>query len=270
MKLLLILGTVLVLVSSCAAPPPKETLPERTLPPAGSRVKPDEIVAFYNGEPLSWQVIAEKTLELNLKESVDQYVRWRLVEDRKSAMGIVHSPEELRRRAGVYLEAARRQLGAAAYRQQLEREGMTEEAKLARVEKSPFLSQLLTLDKIVRFAEVLEDRTEIDRAYFSDEADAKRFREACTAKGFDDAAKEQLAERKPNRGLLPKESFSKAHPPQNPVLDAWIVEELQRMAPGDVTGLEASRSNYHYVIRLRGFRKGRDIVYSEVREEVLE
>lgn len=271
MKTLLVLGTAAGLLGAgCASPPPKETLPERTTVPVDTRVRPDEIVAFYNGEPLSWQVIAEKTLELNLKESVDQYVRWRLVEDRRRALGIVHTPGELRRRAGVYLEAARRQLGTAAYRQQLEREGTTEEAKLAQVESSAFLSQLLTLDKIVRFAELLEDRTEIDRAYFADEADAKRFREACAAKGFDEAAKEQLPERKPNRGLLPKESFSRSHPPQNPVLDAWIVEELQRMNPGGVTGVEASRSNYHYVIRLRGFRKGRDVVYSAVKDEVLE
>lgn len=267
MRTLLILGTLLL--AGCASAPPKENLPPRDATPVGARSKPDEVVAFYNGEPLSWQVVAEKMLELNLKESVDQYVRWRLVEDRKKSMGITHSPDELRRRAAGYLEQARRQLGSAAYQAQLDREGATEEAKRAQIEKSEFLAQLLTFDKIVRYSEIVEDRLEIDRAYFADEGEAKLFKEACTAKGFDEAAKD-LPARKASKGLLPKESFPSSRPPLSPVLDPWIVEELGKLAPGAVTGVEASRSNLHYVIRLRGFRKGRDVVYSQVKEEVSE
>ncbi|HLY75306.1 MAG TPA: hypothetical protein VKU80_14390 [Planctomycetota bacterium] len=256
--------------AGCSAAPPKEILPERSVSLADRRANPDEIVAFYNGEALSWQVVAEKTLELNLKESVDQYVRWRILEDRKAALGIVHSPQELHRRAEAYLDQARRQLGSAGFQQQLDREGVTEEAKLAQIEKSAFLSQLLSFDKIVRFSEIVEDRYEIDRAYFADEAEARAFRERCAAKGFDDAAQELLPERKPSRGRLPRESFTASRPPQNPVLDPWIVEELGRLSPGAVTDVEASRSNLHYVIRLRGFRKGRDVVYSQVKDEVSE
>jgi hypothetical protein len=48
------------------------------------------------------------------------------------------------------------------------------------------------------------------------------------------------------------------------------VDELLTLAPGALTGVETSRSNLFYVIRLRGFRKGRDIVYSQVKQEVLE
>jgi len=278
MKVPLALGTALGLWAAagaglgagCSAAPPKEILPERSAPLTDRRANPDEIVAFYNGEPLSWQAVAEKTLELNLKESVDQYVRWRILEDRKAALGIVHSPQELHRRAVAYLDQARRQLGTAGFQQQLDREGVTEDAKLAQVEKSVFLSQLLSFDKIVRFSELVEDRYEIDRAYFADEAEARTFQERCGTKGFDEAAQELLPERKPNRGRLPRESFATSRPPQSPVLDAWIVEELGRLSTGAVTGVEASRSNFYYVIRLRGFRKGRDVVYSQVKDEVSE
>ncbi|HZE98727.1 MAG TPA: hypothetical protein VE981_16990, partial [Planctomycetota bacterium] len=197
-------------------------------------------------------------------------VRWRLVEDRRTAMGIVHAPDELHRRAAAYLDVAKRRMGPNTFQQQLEREGTTEGAKLAQVEKSPFLSQLLTLDKIVRYSEILEDRLEIDRAYFAEEADAKKFLEAAKAKGFDEASQEQLPERKPTKGRLPRESFSKSRPPLEPVLDAWILEELLRLAPEGMTDVETSRSNLYYVIRLRGFRKGRDVVYSQVKDEVVE
>ena len=261
---------VALLASGCSSAPPKENLPERAATPERS-ARADEIVAFLNGEPLSWQVVAEKTLELNLKESVDQYVRWRVVEDRKTKLGIVHTPEELRRRASSYLEHAKKALGEERFGQQLAREGVTEDAKRAQLEASQFLSQVFTLDKIVRYAALLEDQVEIDRVYFRDEAEARRFHEASTARGFDAAALELVpGERKPEHGRLPRESFPKSQPPADPVLDAWILEELLKLRPGLTTGVEMSRSNLYYIVRLNGIRKGRDVVYSEARGEVLD
>ena len=271
MKLPLILGTALgvLLPAGCSAPE-KEILPERSTPLTDRRPKADEIVAFYNGEPLSWQTVAEKMLELNLKDSVDHYVRWRIVEDRKAALAIVHTSDELRRRAAAYLDQARRQLGDARYQQQLAREGTTEDRKREQIEKSAFLSQLLTMDKMVRYSELIEDRYEIDRAYFAEEADAKAFHAASQAKGFDDAAKELPPARKATMGVLPRESFPKTRPPLDPVLDPWIVDEVAKLGPMEVTNVETSRSNLYYVIRLRAFRKGRDVVYSQVKDEVSE
>jgi hypothetical protein len=268
MKKLLVLGTVLA--AACSSAPPKENLPER---PAfvDRKAKPDEIVALYNGEPLTWQAVAEKTLELNLRESVDQYIRWRLVEDQRAALGIVHTPDELRRRAAAMMEQARKSLGEERLRQQLAREGASEESKRAQLEGSPTLAQMLTLDKIVRYAALLEDQIEIDRAYFADEAEARRFRETVTAKGFDAAAKELIPEpRTSARGRLAREIFPKSQPPLDPLLDPWVLEATLRLKPGEATEVEMSRSNLYYVVRLQSLRKGRSIVYSEAREEVLE
>jgi hypothetical protein len=184
MKPPLILASILAL-ASCSSPPPKENLPDRstTMPDRGSRA--DEIVALFNGEPLTWQTVAEKVLELNLRESVDQYVRWRIVDDRRKALGITHTPEELKKRAAVYLEQIKKQIGEERFRQQLAREGATEESKRAQLEGSALLSQVLTLDKIVRFAAMLEDQLEIDRVYFADEAEARKFKAEADAKGFE-------------------------------------------------------------------------------------
>jgi hypothetical protein len=268
MKKLLVLGTVLA--AACSSRPPKENLPERTAV-VDRKVRPDEIVALYNGEPVTWQAVAEKVLELNLRESVDQYVRWRLVEDRRAALGIVHTPDELRRRAAAYIEQAKTLMGEERFRQQLAREGSSEESKRAQLEGSSFLAQMLTLDKIVRYAAVLEDQVEIDRAYFADEAEARRFREAVAAKGFDEAAKELLPEpRTSARGRLPRERFSRSQPPTDPVLDPWILEAALRLQPGEATGVEMSRSNLYYVVRLQAVRKGRPVPYGEAKEEVLD
>jgi len=269
MKKPLILGSVLIL-ASCSSGPPKENLPDRSTTFTERRAKADEIVALFNGEPVTWQAVAENVLELNLRESVDQYVRWRIVDDRKKELGISHTPEELRHRAAVYLDQVKKQAGEERFRQQLTREGATEESKRTQLEGSAFLSQILTLDKIVRFAAILEDQVEIDRVYFADEAEARRFREAVGSKGFDEAAKELPAERSSARGRLAREAFAKSAPPADPALDPWIVAELLKLAPGGVTGVEMSRSNLYYVVRLQGIRKAREVVYSQVRDEVLD
>ena len=270
MKSLPVLGTVLAALAACSSPPPKENLPDRSSTMPELRSRSGEIVALFNGEPITWQTVAEKVLELNLRESVDQYVRWRIVEDRKKALGISHTPEELKKRAAAYLEQIKKQLGEERFRQQLAREAATEESKRAQLEGSAFLSQLLTLDKIVRFAALLEDQLEIDRAYFADEAEARKFKAEAEAKGFDAAAKELPADRTSTRGRLPREVFPKTAPPADPVLDPWIVAELVKLPPGGITGVEMSRSNLYYVVRLRGIRKAREVVYSQVRDELLD
>jgi hypothetical protein len=269
MKPPLILASILAL-AGCSSPPPKENLPDRstTMPERGSRA--DEIVALFNGEPVTWQAVAEKVLELNLRESVDQYVRWRIVDDRRKALGITHTPEELKKRAAVYLEQIKKQIGEERFRQQLAREGATEESKRMQLEGSALLSQVLTLDKIVRFAAMLEDQLEIDRVYFADEAEARKFKAEADAKGFEAAAKELPMNRSSARGRLAREVFPKSAPPSDPMLDPWIVEELLKLPPGGVTGVEMSRSNLYYVVRLQGTRKAREVVYSQVRDELLD
>ena len=269
MKNTLFLGTILM-AAACGSPPPKENLPSRSEPVVERRVKPDTIVALINGEPVTWQTVAEKVLELNLKESIDQYVRWKIVEDRRTALGITHTPEELRRRAAAYLDSVKKQMGEERFRQQLAREGATEETKRAQVAESPYLAQVLTLDKIVRFAALLEDQVQIDRVYFADESEARKFREAVTSKGFDAAAQEIPAQKTSARGRFPREAFPKSQPPVDPVLDPWVLEAVLKLEPGGITGVETSRSNLYYVVRLLGIRKGRAVVYNQVRAEVLD
>ena len=261
-------AALLAALAACASPSSPENLPERPFVP-DRKVRPDEIVAFLNGEPLTWQAVAEKTLELNLKESVDQYVRWRIVEDRKSALAISPSPEELRRRAAVYLDQVRKTMGEERLRQQLAREGATEDAKRAQLAASPFLSQMLALDKIVRFSALGVDQFDIDRVAFQDEADARSFHQACVKNGFDRAA-EGPPSGTPKFRRIPPERFPRTMPPIDPKLDPWILEALSKLEPGGFTGVEMSQANLYYVVRLRGIQKGRSLPYPEAKAEVLE
>jgi hypothetical protein len=161
-------------------------------------------------------------------------------------------------------------MGDESFRAQLAREGATEEAWIVRLVGSRFLDDILTMDKILRYASLLEDTFEIDRMIFADEKDAKKFEESARAKGYDTAAEEALqGERKPTLGRIPREIFLKSAPPSNPVLDEWILAELLKLKPGQFTGVEHSRSNFHYVVLLRNLRKGRNVSYDDVKGEVM-
>ena len=212
----------LALLGACASPPPREPLPMTTGRP-GHR---DGIVAFLNGEPISWQTVAEKALELNLKDAVDQYVRWKIVEDRRAALGISHTPEELRRRAGTFLALQKTLLTEEQVRGQMDREGVTENSYLQRLASSAFLAQLLTFDKILRYDALLEDQWEIDRMSFMDEAEARRFVERAREAGFEKAANESTAgERRERIRRFPREILLKSRPPEGLAGDPWIVEQ---------------------------------------------
>ena len=145
-----------LLAAGCSGAAPRESL---EIPMSGeTRSRGDEIVALLHGEPLTWRAVAEKTLELDLAGAVRNYLRWKIVEDRKTALGIAPSPAELDRRAGVYLEQLKKDRGDEAVRAHLGREGATEEAYRDHLAGTPFLAQILTLDLIVRYAEIGQGR----------------------------------------------------------------------------------------------------------------
>ncbi len=244
-----------------------DALPPRPEAPDGG----DEIVALLDGKPLTARSVADRMLELDPRHAIDQYVRWKILEDRRAALGVVQSPAELRRRAEVYVGHLKRQEGEAGFRARLAAEGITEEAYRDRLASSRFLNQRLVLEQIVRYHALLEDTLEIDRMAFVEEADARSFLEAARARGFDAAAEELLRDgRSPRYGRIPRELFPRSSPPANPVLDAWVLEALLKLRPGEFTGVETSRSNLYYVARLAGLRPGRKASYGERREEVLE
>jgi hypothetical protein len=255
-------------LAGCASSPPRES----PLPPPPPRAdRSEEIVLLYNGEPVTWGAVAGKLLELNLRGSVDHYLRWRVVEDRRRQLGVANAPEDLRRRAEAVVRDARRQMTEDRFQTQLRSGGTTESEYVARLAASRELDETLTREKILRYLEISEETLEIDRMVFSDEGDARRFAEACRDGGFDRAAEAVAGPALQGRAVRrPREVFPRSAPPHEPVLDPWIVEALASLRPGQTTGAEASRSGLFYVVRLHERRPGKKAAYSDVREEVME
>ncbi|HXG59829.1 MAG TPA: hypothetical protein VNO22_00510, partial [Planctomycetota bacterium] len=168
-------GLFLAALGACGGPAAAPSA--EPLPPAGpARGASDgRIVAFCDGRPLTWREVAEKALELDLAGAVDQYLRWRLVEERRAALGIEHTSQELRRRAEALARRLRETLegGESAYRQELARRGLTEEDYVRRLAASRFLADRLTLEKIVRYERLTEGALDIDRAIFEEAGEAR-------------------------------------------------------------------------------------------------
>lgn len=264
-------GFLLAALGACGTPrpaPSAEPLPSRE-PTRGAADA--RIVAFCDGQPVTWREVAEKALELDLAGAVDQYLRWRLVEDRRRALGIEHTPEELRRRAEALVRRLRETLpgGEPEYRQELARRGLTEEQYIRRLAASRFLADRLTVEKIVRYERLTEGVFEIDRVVFERPEEARRFAERSREAGFDRALAEAGAEARRRVESFPPRL--PPGPPEAPPLETQTLEALRALRPGEILTVESSREGrFCGVLRLRRARPGRPAPYADVRAEVFE
>ena len=214
--------------------------------------------------------MAEKIIELEPKFAVDQYLRWRIVEDRKRELGIRNSASELERRAKVMIERTKSRVGIGRFQEQVASNGFDEKRYLAHLAGSRMLDDMLSLEKIIRYRARVEDSLEIDRMIFAMEEDARDFVARAEREGFDKAADATMkGSRKQTMGRIPRETFTRSLPPSKPLLDARIIDALFKMSKGEITGVETSRSNYHYVIRLNRISLGRNVDYARVRASIL-
>lgn len=246
------LAWAMLILGGCASGPGRDA--PSPSPAEGRRERDDAIVALYNGEPLRWRTVAERMLELDPRTSVETYVRWRVVEDRRKELGVAPGPDELRRRAEAQVAQARKSLPDKELKDRLASEGLTEKEYVKRLSESNWLLRTLTLDLIVRYQTLMDGTLTIDRVAFADEAEARRFASRCKEAGFD-AAAEAVASLKGVR-KLPRETFARTAPPLDPVLDSWIVQALDALPSGGVTDVESSRSDLKYVVRLVGKTAG--------------
>lgn len=259
----------LLALAACASTPPPAVLPPV---PADARPKSadDQIVAFYNGEPVLRHEVARTVLELNLRGAIGSYVRWRVVQDRMKKLGIENTPEELRRRAATVVTSTRERMGRDAFGAQLAREGLTKDAYRDYVARSCSLSHTFSIEKIVRYDAVVSGSLTLERVWFTDEKEAGRFAIESRDVGFDKALA-ALGRRIPRVrfGHRAGEILAPGGPALTPPVDPWIADTLRKASPGDVVGVERSSLDVLHVIKVLDRRPPRAVAYEEVKEEIL-
>lgn len=262
LRVLAVLGLTMGACSPQPRTEPRE--PERT---ADGRKGDDRIVAFLNGEPVTWRQVAERALELEFKRNIDLYVRWRILESLREKHGIENPPSDLTRRADAMIAQYMKAQGEEVFHKQLELEGFTEKSYRDYVLKNRLFVEKLTLEKMVRYSYFQEGWIEIDRFSFTEAADAEAFHGLAKAKGYDKAADEYKTS-KGRSGRRPREVFLRDLPPTD--LDPAILERLFAMSDGTTTGIEQSRQGVHHVIHVRKRVSARTDSYASLKDRIFE
>lgn len=255
---------LLTLAASCSSSPkPKPEEPAPT-----SRKEGDErVVAFLDGQPVTWRQVAERALELEFRRNIDLYVRWKILENRREKLGIENTPQELARRADAMIAEYKKAQGPEVFQKQLELEGFTEKTYRDYVLKNRLFVEKLTLEKMIRFSYFQEGWVETDRFFFAEAPDAEAFLGLVKAKGYDTAA-EEFKSPKGRTGRRPREVFLRDLPP--PDFDATIVEKLFSMTDGSTTAIERNPQGVYFVVHVRKRVSAQTATYASLQERIFE
>ena len=164
---------VLILIAAgCGGSP--EPRPVRA-PASADAPKPPEhsIVAWLNGRPVTRDALLDGTLTMDYKGTVDRYVMRVLVDERKKALGIANTPEQLRDRAEARVRGLK-SASPAVFEQNLLRAGITEAEFVDRWAADPSLDLLLGNEKAAVYELFSGGYARVDIAVVGsiDEADA--------------------------------------------------------------------------------------------------
>lgn len=262
------LPAALLVLLGCGTPATREVRPLADGLSESRRKKDDEIVALFNGRPVTWRAVAEHALESDFRAAVDRYVRSLIVQERRTALGIVNTPGDLRRRAEALVQASLKEPGKEAFLSRIDREGLSLEAYIERLAGSRALDEALALEKVVRTQAIRHGTLEVERVVFADPEDARKFSDSVSAKGFDASAEAFAGSGRATR--LPPEILCLGSPSDPSPAEASLLRILGGMKPGEVTGVLAAPGDSRQVIRLRAMTPGRLLPPGEERERVLE
>jgi len=242
-----IAATLCLLLSACSTTTAKTKERRRPAKPE-SDAKSPRIVAFLDGNPITWIEVSEKLIDLDLRRCVDLYLRWKILDTLKARHQVSNTPQELRRRADAFILHYQERNGEEKFRRQLKKSGFTKDSYRDFMASNRLFQEKLILEKLLRFTHMREGWIEIDRMVFVDASDARTFLEAAKKKGFQKAADEVA----PNRGRItrrPRESFCRALPPRD--LDAKTLDRLFSMARGEMTDVIQSATGFAFVFQVR-------------------
>jgi hypothetical protein len=251
MKLLPLLA---LLLAACGAPPSREfpaaPPPDNAFDPEG-RPDPgeDAIVAFVDGEPVRWRVVADRAMATRGKELIDQYIRWKLRQDRIRDLGIANTADELRGRARAILDVFRKQAGEAELTKRLDEQKVTEAEYIERFVTNPEFDDHVKSEKAVAYSRLTEASIEIETAAFTEREDAEMFAAFAAKMPFGQAA-EKLFEIK-SKGKVaqwPRYRFPRGLAPDSIADTPALEQKLFGMQKGETTRVEQTAGGILVVI----------------------
>ncbi|MHC4605432.1 MAG: hypothetical protein ACYTAF_00660 [Planctomycetota bacterium] len=226
------------------------------------------IIARYDGKPVTWLQVAEKTMELNRKHAVEQYVFWRVIEDRKQRHGVRNTPDELRLRAERAVERIAEEKGEEGLAQHLSERKMTREEYAAHLAGTKNLDDTLALEKLAVYEILQTGGIDLRWAVFTEEEDAKVFAEYLDEDGdFDTTNDKFLRTRVKGQHQSGRTGFfPRALAPKQ--FDPWMLDEAFQLEKGASTDVEYARNGMYFVLQVVDKVEKREGTYAALAADV--
>jgi len=256
---------VSLLTAGCASRPdlPPDLTGEtaQTEVPAGPTGQDRRVVAFVNGEPVTWRQVADRAMTLSGRDLIDQYIAAKLREDVLRRNAIANTPDDLRARAEAIVAAARRTQGDERVNAALREQGLTEAQYVQRFVDDPLFAERLLTEKAVVFTLLSEPTIDVEFVAGADEKEVERFVAAVDAgatfaKAAESARGLRVSRQRLARGFLHAQM-------------AHLEDALFRLKDGERTGLERTLSNVAVVARVQRAHAADPRPYAETRDVVL-
>ncbi len=267
---------VLALLAGCGAPPSRQT--PAAPPPANpgdaapvSSPQDESIVAFINEQPVTWRSVVDHAMASRGKELIDQYILWKLRQDRIQELGIRNTPDELKRRAKVGLEAKRTMVGPEQMKKWLEAQQLTEPQVIDRLAQNPDFDELVKNEKAATYTLITEASIEIDTVAFTDNQEAASFAALAGRLPFGEVV-ERLQSAPGVQGKVaywPRYRFCRGLAPDAIAVTPELEKKLFTMKKGETTGVESTTKSILVVINVVETYAAAPAPYAAVADKVL-
>jgi hypothetical protein len=205
------------------------------------------------------------------KELIEQYILAKLRRDRVQELGIRNTPDELKKRAQVGLDAERRRAGPEQWQKWLDAQKLTEEQVVDRLAKNANFDEVVKAEKAVAYSLLTEASIEIDTVAFTEEAEAAAFTAMAGRTSFGEAA-ERLATTPNLQGKVahwPRYRFASGLAPDAIADSVELEQKLFTMKKGQTTGVERTSKNILVVIYIVETYPAAPAAYAAIADKVL-
>jgi hypothetical protein len=227
-------------------------------------------VAFIDNQPVTWQEVAEFSMSSRGKELIDKYILWKLRQQKLDELGVKNTPEELRRRAQLYVDALEQQMGEASFKKALEETKTTKASRVQTLAAAAEFDELLRTEKAVVAALLTEPSVEIDTVAFTDSQEASQFAVLAGRTSFSGAVERLQAGAgvKGKVGYWPRHRFPKGLAPDAIAASPELEQKLFTMKKGQTTGVETAKNNILVVIHIVDVHAADPTPYAKMADRV--
>lgn len=239
------------------------------IPAAPAQTEGNPLLAIVNGEPVFRNEVVRQAMHWHEKEYLEEFIRWKLIQQKRKELGVVNGKEEMESRAELAIKTLKADFGDVEFSRYLKDNKLTEaDIKNAWIAQGNIDTKLAN-EKMTQYALISEKAIAIDIAIFYTEEEAKKFlasignNEELFREKFDALAKEPTHKVR----LLSLKPFPAGMAPS--FIDEKTEKELFAMEEGEVSNPLFVKIGF-MIAKNRSKRDGLRQEYKAIEKEIFE